>query len=446
MTMHHDVKLGDARRTKRTASLPLLGGLLRSLVSGGCLTIIDSAGRRSVFGNARAGPSVTVRLHEASLPARIALSPSRAFGEAYMDGTLTIEAGDVRQLLFLVTGNFPAIEERPLHAAGSWLSRHLRTFLRSNGPLRSRRNVAHHYDLSGTLYDLFLDADQQYSCAYFVDQAATLEQAQAAKKRHIAAKLLLAPGQRVLDIGCGWGGLAIELARDYGVDVTGITLSDKQLQSARRRAERAGLGDRVRFELMDYRSIEGCFDRIVSVGMFEHVGARNYGAFFSKVRDSLAPDGIALLSAIGRMAPPAVPDPWISKYIFPGGYIPSLSETLAAIEPSHLWVTDIEILRVHYAETLKRWFDRFEDHRAEAAALYDERFCRMWEFYLAACEMLFRNGPLMVFHMQLARRRDAVPLTRDYISVFDRRPESAFRFGPKADETAERKHRGKVEA
>lgn len=363
-----------------------------------------------------------------------------------MDGTLTIEAGDVRQLLALVTGNFTAFEQRPLHGVGSWLSRRLRTFLRSNGPLRSRRNVAHHYDLSGTLYDLFLDADQQYSCAYFVDEAATLEQAQAAKKRHIAAKLLLAPGQRVLDIGCGWGGLAIELARDYGVDVTGITLSDKQLQSARRRAERAGLGDRVRFELMDYRSIEGCFDRIVSVGMFEHVGARNYGAFFSKVRDSLAPDGIALLSAIGRMAPPTVPDPWISKYIFPGGYIPSLSETLAAIEPSHLWVTDIEILRVHYAETLKRWFDRFERHRAEAAALYDERFCRMWEFYLAACEMLFRNGPLMVFHMQLARRRDAVPLTRDYISVFDRRPESAFRFGPKAEETAKRKHCGKVEA
>jgi cyclopropane-fatty-acyl-phospholipid synthase len=417
--MHHDVKLGDGARAGQSARLPLLGSFLSSLVAGGCLVVFDSAGRRSVFGDARSGPTVTVRLHEASLPLRIALSPSRAFGEAYMDGTLTIESGDLRRLLSLVTGNFPAFEGRPFHQIVSWLSMHVRSLSRSNGPRRSRRNVAHHYDLSGTLYDLFLDGDHQYSCAYFVDEAATLEQAQAAKKRHIAAKLLLSPGQRVLDIGCGWGGLAIDLARDYGVDVIGITLSEKQLHSARLRAEQAGLGGRVRFELKDYRSVASSFDRVVSVGMFEHVGVQNYGEFFDKVRDVLAPDGVALLSAIGRMAPPTVPDAWISRYIFPGGYIPSLSETLAAIEPSHLWVTDIEILRVHYAETLKQWFDRFEDHRIEAAALYDERFCRMWEFYLAACEMLFRNGPLMVFHMQLAHRRDAVPLTRDYITDFD---------------------------
>ena len=418
--MHHDVNLGDVRRTGPSAHLPGLGGLLRSIVAGGCLTIIDSGGRQSTFGDAGPGPNVTVRLHEASLPLRIALSPSRAFGEAYMDGSLTIEAVIVRQLLSVVTGVLQAIEALPFHAAGAWVGKRLHRLLRSNGPRRSRRNVAHHYDLSGTLYDLFLDADQQYSCAYFVDEAASLEQAQAAKKRLVAAKLLLAPGQRVLDIGCGWGGLAIELARTYDVDVTGITLSEKQLHSARRRARQAGLTDRVRFELKDYRAVDGCFDRIVSVGMFEHVGVRNYRAFFDKVRESLAPDGVVLLSAIGRMAPPTVPDAWISKYIFPGGYIPSLSETIAAIEPSRLWVTDIEILRVHYAETLRHWFDRFERKRAEIAALYDERFCRMWEFYLAACEMLFRNGPLMVFHMQLARRRDAVPLTRDYITDFNR--------------------------
>ena len=418
--MHHDVKLGYVSRTGEPAHLPLLGGLLESLVGGGWLTIIDSVGRSSSFGKAAAGPSVTVRLHDASLPWRIALSPSRAFGEAYMDGTLTIESGDVRQLLALVTGNLQAFDAQPLRTAVAGFWRGVRKLARGNGPRRSRRNVAHHYDLSGTLYDLFLDADQQYSCAYFLDQNASLEQAQAAKKRHIAAKLLLAPGQRVLDIGCGWGGLAIELARDYGVDVTGITLSEKQLRSARSRAQQAGLSDRVHFELKDYRAIEGQFDRIVSVGMFEHVGVQNYGAFFARVREALAPDGVALLSAIGRMAPPTAPDAWISKYIFPGGYIPSLSETLAAIEPNGLWVTDVEILRVHYAETLKHWFDRFEDHRARIEALYDERFCRMWEFYLAACEMLFRNGPLMVFHMQLAQRRDAVPLTRDYISDFER--------------------------
>ena len=349
--MHHDVKLGP--RSDQAARLPLLGPLLSSLVTSGRLIIIDSAGRQSAFGKARSGPVVTVRLHEASLPVRIALSPSRAFGEAYMDGTLTIKSGDLRQLLSLVTGNLPAFESQPWRATASWLSTRLRRFVRGNGPWRSRRNVAHHYDLSGTLYDFFLDADHQYSCAYFTDGMATLEQAQTAKKRHIAAKLLLAPGQRVLDIGCGWGGLAIELARDYGVDVTGITLSEKKLHAARRRAGQAGLAGRVRFELKDYRSVDTRFDRIVSVGMFEHVGAQHYGAYFSKVRESLTPDGIALLSAIGRMAPPTVPDAWISKYIFPGGYVPSLSETLAAIEPSRLWVTDIEILRVHYAETLE---------------------------------------------------------------------------------------------
>jgi cyclopropane-fatty-acyl-phospholipid synthase len=417
--MHHDVNLAAGGSGDEAAHLPFLGKILRSLICSGRLTVIDSRGRRSTFGGAK-GPSVIVRLHQPSLPLRIGLNPSAAFGEAYMDGTLTIESGDLRDLLGLVTTNMAAIEQQPLQAIRHWLGRHLRTLVRRNDPQRSRANATRHYDLPPTLYDFFLDADHQYSCAYFADDQSTLEEAQAAKKRHIAAKLLLSPGQHVLDVGCGWGGLAIDLARDYGVEVTGLTLSDEQLRVARRRAEEAGLSERVRFELKDYRAVEGSFDRIVSVGMFEHVGARNFEDFFTKLKRSLAPEGVALLSAIGRMAPPAMPDAWIDKYIFPGGYIPSLSETLAAIESTKLWLTDVEVLRIHYAETLKHWFDRFEARRLEAQALFGERFCRMWEFYLAACEMLFRNGPLMVFHLQLAKRRDAVPLTRDYVTAFDR--------------------------
>ena len=417
--MRHDVNMTASGQAEH-ARLPLLGRMLALLIRDGELTVVDSRGRRSVFGNPGGRPSVTVQLHNAGLPLRLALNPYLAFGEAYVDGTLTIESGDLRQLLDLVTANMEALDEHWLGRARTWLASGMRAFTKSNDPRRSRRNVAHHYDLSGKLYDFFLDADHQYSCAYFSNGTTSLEGAQAAKKRHIAAKLLLKPGQRVLDIGCGWGGLALDLARDHGVEVTGITLSDKQLEAARERAAQAGLADRVHFELKDYRSVDGRFDRIVSVGMFEHVGPRNYREFFAKLGDLLAPKGVALLSSIGRMDPPTVPNAWIDKYIFPGGYIPSLSEAFAAVEPTRLWVTDVEILRVHYADTLKQWYDRFEARRAEAAALYDERFCRIWEFYLAACEMLFRNGPLMVFHMQLAATRDAVPLTRDYVTDFER--------------------------
>jgi cyclopropane-fatty-acyl-phospholipid synthase len=291
--------------------------MLALLIRDGELTVVDSRGRRSAFGNPGARPSVTVRLHNASLPLRVALYPYLAFGEAYVDGTMTIESGDLRQLLDLVTSNMEVLDDHWFARAKTWLASGMRAFTKSNDPRRSRRNVAHHYDLSGKLYDFFLDADHQYSCAYFSDGATTLEGAQAAKKRHIAAKLLLKPGQRVLDIGCGWGGLALDLARDHGVEVTGITLSEKQLEAARERAEQAGLADRVHFELKDYRSIEGRFDRIVSVGMFEHVGARNYRDFFAKLGDLLATDGVALLSSIGRMDPPTVPNAWIDKYIFP---------------------------------------------------------------------------------------------------------------------------------
>ena len=290
---------------------------------------------------------------------------------------------------------------------------------------RAQRNVAHHYDLTPEIYDLFLDADRQYSCAYFADPGQTLEAAQQAKTTHIARKLLIAPGMRVLDIGCGWGGLALSLARDHGAEVTGITLSHEQLEIARARAAAAGLSGRVRFELMDYRAITGQFDRIVSVGMFEHVGAPNFLSYFSTVRARLVEDGVALIHSIGRTAPPKATNPWIAKYIFPGGYVPSLSEALRAVEESGLRIGDVECLRLHYALTLRHWFDRFSAKAARAEALKDRQFVRMWRFYLAACEQTFRHGPQDVFQLQLCRRVDAVPITRDYL--YPARVEPALR-------------------
>ncbi|HEY5413059.1 MAG TPA: cyclopropane-fatty-acyl-phospholipid synthase family protein [Caulobacteraceae bacterium] len=290
--------------------------------------------------------------------------------------------------------------------------RHIR---QANSRAAARRNVAHHYDLSTDLYRRFLDADMQYSCAYFSHPGMTLEEAQAAKKAHIAAKLDLRPGLRVLDIGCGWGGMALTLARDYGVDVTGITLSQEQLLIARQRASDTGLADRVRFELIDYRDVEGVFDRIVSVGMFEHVGVPNYAPFFERVAELLADDGVALVHSIGCKDPPGVSDPFIRKYIFPGGFIPSLSQVTPAIEPTGLWVTDIEVLRLHYAETLRHWRERFAAEREAIAAVYDERFCRMWEFYLAISELGFRAGSCMVMQMQLTKRVDVLPTARNYM-------------------------------
>ncbi len=297
------------------------------------------------------------------------------------------------------------------------MSRQFRSLQQYNPAARARRNVAHHYDLSRQLYELFLDRDLQYSCAYYESPGDTLEQAQENKKRHVTAKLCLKPGQTVLDIGSGWGGLALHLATDSGVAVTGVTLSQEQLKAAAERARSVGLDGRVRFLLQDYREVTGPFDRVVSVGMLEHVGVRHYGEFFSKVRDLLAEDGVALVHAIGKMSPPSSTGPWLRKYIFPGAYTPALSEVLAAVERQGLWVTDIEVLRLHYAETLREWDRRFQANRARVAALYDERFCRMWEFYLAACEAVFRHGSGMVFQLQLARRRDAVPWTRGYLGA-----------------------------
>ena len=401
--------------------LPFLSRLLTEMIRTGRLTVIDAAGRVHPFGPGDSGPDVLVRLHDPLLPMRILLRPSLALGEAYMDGTITIEQGTLRDLLHLCTSNLEALGRHPIGAVRGELDRMLRRLQQDNRLGRARANVAHHYDLSGALYDLFLDRDRQYSCAYFQTGAETLEEAQEKKKRHIMAKLLLEPGMRVLDVGSGWGGLALEMAQTARVDVTGLTLSQEQLAVATERAVAAGLSSHVRFALRDYREEQGTYDRIVSVGMFEHVGVAHYRAYFDTLRNRLNPDGIALVHAIGRADPPGSTDPWLRKYIFPGGYCPALSEVLAVVERSGLWVTDIEILRLHYAETLRHWLERFQANRDRAQAIYDERFCRMWEFYLAVCEAAFRNGPMMVFQLQLARRRDAVPLTRDYITDRERR-------------------------
>jgi cyclopropane-fatty-acyl-phospholipid synthase len=396
----------------------LLAAILRSSIKIGRLTVIDAGGRRHVFQGA-AGPAHTIRLHDRSLHWRLVVNPKLAFGEAYMDGTITCEDGTLYDVLDLLARNVVYLERHPSQRWREALGR-LARFIHAYNPIgRAERNVAHHYDLSGALYDLFLDKDRQYSCAYFTSDNDNLETAQANKKLHLAAKLLLAPGQKVLDIGSGWGGLGLYLARMGEVDVTGVTLSTEQQKLSQERAAAAGLADRVRFHLRDYRKQSGTFDRIVSVGMFEHVGPSHYREFFRKAKDLLAEDGVMLLHSIGRMEPPGSTSPWLTKYIFPGGYTPALSEVLRAVEDVGLWVADVEILRLHYASTLREWRRRFETNRKKIEALYDARFGRMWEFYLTGCEVAFRHMNQMVFQLQLAKRQDAVPLTRDYISQFE---------------------------
>jgi cyclopropane-fatty-acyl-phospholipid synthase len=398
----------------------LLGRLLNRLIGVGRLVIVDAGGRTHVFAGGE-GPSITVRLHDKALHWRLFWQPELCTGEAYMDGTLTIEDGTLYDFLDLIGRNIEAAGNRPLSPSIHWIERMFRRLYQFNPKERARRNVAHHYDLSGALYDLFLDDDRQYSCAYFRRPGDGLETAQEQKKRHIAAKLLLEPGMTVLDIGSGWGGLDLYLAENADVKVTGVTLSTEQLNVSRRRADETGLAGRVEYFLRDYREQTGVFDRIVSVGMFEHVGVGHFDAFFSTVRDRLADDGVALLHMIGRADGPGVTDPWIRKYIFPGGYFPALSEVSFAIEKAGLWVTDIEVLRLHYAETLRHWRRRFLANRDKAVALYDERFCRMWEFYLAASEISFRYMNCAVYQIQLAKRQEAVPLTRDYMAKAERR-------------------------
>jgi cyclopropane-fatty-acyl-phospholipid synthase len=358
----------------------------------------------------------------------ILTDPDLRLGEAYMDDTFRVTEGSLAEFLDLIESqNPPAPTFLSLaFAATRYLSRRAAQF---NPRGRARKNIHHHYDLDGRLYSLFLDADRQYSCAYFEDEGTTLDDAQIAKKRHLAAKLLMdRPDLRVLDIGSGWGGLGIYLAEIAGAKhVTGVTLSDEQAAGARARAAEGGLMGKVEFRLQDYRDIDERFDRIVSVGMFEHVGVNHYGTYLRKMAEMLDEDGVALLHYIGRSGRPSATSAWIKKYIFPGGYIPSLSEVIPSIERSGLIVTDIESLRLHYAETLKAWRERFLARREEMVAVYDERFCRMWEFYLAASEMAFRHQGLLVFQIQLAKHQGAVPLTRDYIGEAEDRLRAAER-------------------
>jgi cyclopropane-fatty-acyl-phospholipid synthase len=394
----------------------LFAHLLQHLVTIGTLRVIASDGSVRSFSGGP-GRTVTIRLHDPSLGWKLFMRPRLCVGEAYMDGTFTVEDGTIFDFLDFFGENAAAA---PRHHPMSWLFNGFGTFMRLlhqfNPVPLARQHVAHHYDLSDRLYELFLDSDRQYSCAYFADPDADLETAQLDKKRHIAAKLLIEPGQRVLDIGCGWGGLALHLAREHGADATGLTLSSEQLKFAQRRASQARLGDRVRFHLRDYREQTGKYDRIVSVGMFEHVGVPHYRAFFEKIRELLADDGIAVLHSIGRSDGPGTTNPWLRKYIFPGGYSPALSEVVPVIERAGLWITDIEILRLHYAKTLSAWRHRFAANRDKVRAIYDERFCRMWEFYLAGAEIAFRWQGHMNIQIQMAKRADAVPLTRDYIT------------------------------
>jgi cyclopropane-fatty-acyl-phospholipid synthase len=398
----------------------LLPGLHKRMIRQGTLTLVHADGRRSRFGDGNE-PSATIELHDSSLEWRLALNPALHVPEAYMDGRLTLEGTDLRRLLELIARNWAALECLPLYRGVNALLRQGRRLKQFNPVGKAQRNVAHHYDLSGTLYDHFLDSDLQYSCAYFSDPSVSLEQAQYDKKRHLASKLYLdRPGLKTLDIGSGWGGMGLYLSRETGCDVTGVTLSVEQHKLSQERAAMEGLGERCRFKLQDYRREPGPYDRLVSVGMFEHVGKRNYDEFFIKIRELLADDGVCVLHSIGRFDEPSPINPFIRKYIFPGADVPTLSEVTASVERSGLFTTDIEVLRIHYAETLRHWYERFQANRSKVAELYDERFCRMWEMYLAGCEMGFRHQGLRVFQLQLTRKLETLPLTRDYMFEWER--------------------------
>lgn len=391
----------------------LLRYFLGQFIRRGTMTFTTARGARFTCGDGT-GEAVAVRFLTADAERRVLLDPELALGEVFMEGAFVVEHGSIADALAIL------LDQPEIVPRWAWLQWWLRYLVRHiqqfNPPARSKQNVARHYDLDGRLYSLFLDADRQYSCAYFETPDMTLDDAQLAKKRHLAAKLLIERGHRVLDIGSGWGGLGLYLADIAGADVTGVTLSSEQLQVSNARAAEANLARSARFLLEDYRSVSGSFDRIVSVGMFEHVGVGFYETYFRRCAELLADDGVMVLHSIGRSSGPDVSSPWIAKYIFPGGYIPALSEVIPAIERSGLLICDIEILRLHYAETLKAWRERFMARREEAVRLYDERFARMWEFYLAAAEMSFRKQGLMVFQIQLARRQGVVPMTRDYIA------------------------------
>jgi cyclopropane-fatty-acyl-phospholipid synthase len=402
--------------------MSLIGSLVGKLLRTGSITLLTPGKPPQTLGPG-GGKHLTIRFTDNRVGFDIARNPRLGLGEAYMDGRFIVDDGTILDLMELITGQNRWEDKgarRNLFGKGR-LGAVKRAFQR-NRPTRSRRNVAHHYDLNDELYDTFLDADRQYSCAYYTDPSNSLEQAQADKKAHIAAKLYLKPGQRVLDIGCGWGGMARYLHKVAGVDVLGITLSEEQLKYARRRAEQEGVSDHVKFELIDYRKVEGEFDRIVSVGMFEHVGKAHFDEFYAKCRELLKPDGVMLLHTIGKFGEAIkAPDPFTDKYIFPGYHLPSISQMSEASQRAKLIVSDIEVLRLHYALTLREWLRRFTASREKMVKLYDERFFRMWEFYLSGGIVMFENGSGCNFQVQYVRDRNALPITRDYITEAEAR-------------------------
>lgn len=400
-----------------------LSRMMSAFVKYGQLTIIDVDGKRHLYTRGldrdpEGTPlkPVTVKIHDKSLYYKLVFNPELAAGEAYMDERITMEEGTtVRDFLTLFSANRYSLADIGEQKLLNGIKMNFRRLQQSNRKGQAQKNVAHHYDMGNDLYKLFLDKNLLYSCAYFRDPGETLEQAQRNKLRLLAAKMDLKPGQRVLDIGCGWGDLALYLAKLSDVEVLGVTLSKEQQELATERAKKAGLDNRIRFELRDYRDVEGQFDRIVSVGMFEHVGIFHYDEFFKKVNALMPDDGIMMLHSIGHMSPPGMASPWYRKYIFPGAYSPALSEVFEVIERNNLWCLDLEFLRLHYAMTIAHWCERFEKNRDKVVALYDERFARMWEFYLISAELMFRTGSQLVFHMQLSRKRDAAPIVRDYV-------------------------------
>jgi cyclopropane-fatty-acyl-phospholipid synthase len=395
--------------------MALISRLIGTLLTRGRITLIQPDGSRETYGPG-GGKTLTVRFADKRVAFDLVRNPRLALGEAYMDGRLTVEDGTILDLLELIVGANrweDGGQGRAILKKGK--IKGLKKLLRRNKPSRSRRNVAHHYDLRDELYQLFLDGDRQYSCAYFTDPGNGLERAQADKKAHIAAKLHLKPGLKLLDIGCGWGGTALYLNRVADVEVLGITLSEEQLKVARRRAEEAGVADRVRFELMDYRHLEGRFDRIVSIGMFEHVGVHHYEEFYAKCRELLTDDGVMLLHTIGKLGAAGAPDPFTDKWIFPGYHLPSLSQMCSASEKVRLIASDVETLRLHYAFTLRHWLERATKARDKIVAMYDERFFRMWEFYLAGGIVMFESGAACNYQVQYIRDRNALPVTRDYM-------------------------------
>ena len=400
--------------------MALIDTFVEKLLTNGSITLETPGKAPATYGKS-GGKHLTIRFTDNKVGVEILKSPRLGFGEAYMDGRLIIEDGTILDLLEMVIGANRWEDGGAGRKALRKGKFKLKNLFRRNDAHRSRRNVAHHYDLKDDLYEAFLDEDRQYSCAYYTDPSNSLEQAQEDKKAHIAAKLYLKSGQRVLDIGCGWGGMALYLNRVADVDVLGITLSEEQLKVARRRAEEAGVSDRVRFELIDYRKLEGQFDRIVSVGMFEHVGAAHYDEFFAACRELLKPDGVMLLHTIGKLGKAGMADPFTDKWVFPGYHLPSISQMTASSEKVRLIASDIETLRLHYAYTLREWLKRFTASREKMVKLYDERFFRMWEFYLAGGVVMFESGAACNYQVQYIRDRKAVPITRDYMAEAEAR-------------------------